>query len=359
MPEFTLVENPGSIIADIAGPALLGIDTEFVREKTYFAELCLVQISTGTAIYCVDPLQDTADEGFWGTLMDKHWIVHSARQDIEVLYQNAQRMPQRLFDTQIGAALLGMTPQLGYAGVVKELLGIEIPKLHTRADWSRRPLPSELLEYAAEDVEYLLPVFDILKNRLRSAGRLAWAEEDSAALLDPALYEIEPRQAISRLKGAKNLRGRQRGIAARIAAWREDQALRKNLPRQWILRDRSIIEIARKMPRNINTLADIEGVGAGTTRRYGRQLLSLIADSADVDIGPSPAALTDSQKQLIKKLQQLVAECAADLGIAAEIIAGKKEIASIVQNGDFTARLFSGWRRDTVGGELCGLLESL
>ncbi len=358
MPEFALVEKPGSIIPDIRGLPHIGVDTEFMREKTYFAELCLVQIATGTMIYCVDPLTDSDIEPFWHALMANRWIVHSARQDIEVLYQAAGCMPSRLFDTQIAAGLIGMTPQLGYATLVRELLGVDIAKSHTRANWLRRPLSPALLEYAAEDVEHLLPVCDILENRLEDLGRLAWAEEDSVALLDPGLYGVEPRHAISRLKGARNLRGHERDAAARIAAWRESRAARKNLPRQWVLRDRSIVELARRRPQSVADLADVDGLGAGTIRRHGRQLLRLVAESAKAEVAAPAPAPTAAQRQLAKLLQQRVANRAAELGIAAEIIAGRKEIASAIQHRNYEARLFSGWRCDVVGDELRGLLES-
>ena len=131
-----MVEEVDAIAAEISAPTYIGLDTEFMREKTFFAELCLVQISTENAIYCVDPLGNTDMDSFWKSAMETAWVVHSARQDIEVIYQAAGRMPMRLFDTQVAAGLLGFAPQLGYANLVSELFGVEIPKSHTRADWA-------------------------------------------------------------------------------------------------------------------------------------------------------------------------------------------------------------------------------
>jgi len=202
MPDYSFVDHPDSIHQNISGYAQLGVDTEFMREKTYFAQLCLVQISTSDAIYCVDPLVENGQRKFWEQLLACSWVVHSARQDIEVIYQTAGAMPREVFDTQIAAGLLGMPAQVGYAGLVKDLFDVEMAKSHTRADWTRRPLAEAVLDYAAEDVEYLLPAADILSEGLDKKGRLDWARQDSALLLDPLLYDISGSQAVDRLKGA-------------------------------------------------------------------------------------------------------------------------------------------------------------
>ena len=208
MPDYLFVDHPDSISQDITGHARLGVDTEFMREKTYFAQLCLIQISTPDAIFCVDPLVDHSQSEFWAQLLTCSWVVHSARQDIEVVYQTAGQMPHEIFDTQVAAGLLGMPAQMGYAGLVKELFDVDMAKSHTRADWTRRPLAEAVLDYAAEDVEYLLPAADILSEKLDKKGRLDWALQDSALLLDKALYEISGDQAVDRLDETVENRGR-------------------------------------------------------------------------------------------------------------------------------------------------------
>ena len=238
MTEFTLVEHMDNIATDLGDYEKLGVDTEFMREKTYFAQLCLVQLATPGGVWCVDPIAGESLDDFWALICSRTWIVHSARQDIEVIFQTSTRMPAALFDTQVAAGLLGIQPQIGYAGLVNELFSVEIPKSHTRADWTRRPLPAELLHYAVEDVEYLLPACELLSERLDKVGRLAWAEQDSALLLDESLYTTDVSQAIDRLKGARNLRGRQRAAAAGLARWREEEALRL------------VAQFIRSIPRN-------------------------------------------------------------------------------------------------------------
>jgi ribonuclease D len=353
MPDYQLVEQPDSIASDLGRHEFVGVDTEFMREKTFFAELCLVQIATGSAIYCVDPLGGDPMVTFWEALMRDTWVLHSGRQDIEVIYQTAERMPASIFDTQIAAGLLGHAPQLGYATLVKELFNAEIDKTHTRANWSRRPLPDEYLHYAAEDVEYLLPARELLAEELDKKGRLAWAEEDSAALLDPALYDVDPQLAISRLKGARNMRGRRRAAAANLAAWREEEALRANRPRQWIAKDTALLEIATTLPDNLAALGEIKELPAGLVRRSGKKILDAVtrASKADADYRP-PRTANEEQKRALKQMQQYVAACADDLGIAAETLASKRDLSAVIIGGDRSSKLLTGWRRQLVGDQV-------
>lgn len=357
MTVYSIVEHVEQITDEIRGSEFVGLDTEFMREKTFFAELCLVQVATPSALYCVDPLGDSDMQSFWAAAMQSGWVVHSARQDIEVTYQATQRMPLRLFDTQVAAGLLGHAPQLGYANLVNALFGVELAKSHTRADWSRRPLAEEVLQYAAEDVEYLLPARDILAEQLDKLGRLSWADEDSAMLLDPALYDTDPQQAIHRLKGARNLRGRRRAAASVLAAWRESEALRVNRPRQWIVKDSALLDIATRLPQVVDELNGIADLPGGLVRRSGQQIIELVATSrGDDDDYQPPAAPDEAQKAQLKKLQQVVAECASDLGIAAETVASKKELSAVIAEKSRASRVFGGWRYGVIGERLQQLL---
>ena len=281
MTDFIFVDDHSTIGDEFSEIDRIGVDTEFLREKTFLAQLCLVQVSTHDQIYCIDPLTNDDYEAMWKVLCRPEWIVHSGRQDIEVVYQTAARMPESLFDTQIAAGLLGYAPQMGYANLVEELFDVQLPKTHTRADWSQRPLPRALLEYAADDVEYLLRMFDILAERLDKLGRLDWAQQDSALLLDPKLYDINPEDAVDRLKGARNLRGARRAVASRLAAWRETRALDRNRPRQWILRDAALIDMAYRQPRSLSALRSIESVPDKVANHSGEELLKIISAAAE------------------------------------------------------------------------------
>lgn len=353
MTDYALIDEPDTVIAVLDRQDRIGVDTEFMREKTFFAELCLVQISAADQIFCIDPLSGKDLQTFWASTSGTTWVLHSARQDIEVVYQTAQSMPRAIFDTQIAAGLLGFPPQLGYANLVNELFAVELPKTHTRADWSRRPLAAELLQYAAEDVLYLLPAFETLAERLEKAGRLAWAEEDSAQLLDPALYDLDPQLAIDRLKGSGKLHGRSRAAAAHLAAWRETEALRANRPRQWIAKDAVLIGLARALPDTLDALQSIDGLSPGLIRRSGKRILDAVAASRSDDNDHRPAAAPDeAQKAALRQMQAAVAACANDLGIAAETVAAKKDLLSLLGNGDRESRLLKGWRHELIGEQL-------
>jgi ribonuclease D len=364
MPDFQFVDLSGDnkLLAAIAGPDWIGLDTEFVREKTFYSRLCLIQISTGNEIFCADPLllrspEEDGPQQFWEMLMNKPWVLHSGRQDIEVLYQSANRMPTKIFDTQVAAALLGYQPQIGYANLVAELFDVELAKSHTRADWSRRPLPDSFIEYAAEDVLYLLPAQELLSERLDKLQRLEWAVEDSADLLQESLYINDPLQAINRLKGAGKLRGAARTAAVDLASWRENEALRSNRPRQWIMRDPVLVDLASSAAGNTDDLQKVAGLGARTIERAGQQLLQILANAAmnESDYLPPPRP-DEGQKALLNKMQRRVSACAGDLGIATEILAPKKELSAAML-GARDSRIFRGWRRDLIGDDLLELLD--
>lgn len=357
MPEFTFLPRPESLDVLLSGCRQIGVDTEFLREKTYYAELCLVQLATPDEIVCIDLLAEGNHTEFWKSVLARDWVVHSARQDIEIVWQAAGTMPASLFDTQIAAGLLGYPAQMGYAGLVEALFDVQMAKTHTRADWSKRPLREALLQYAAEDVEYLLPAAEILTARLEAAGRLEWAREDSELLLDPALYDVSELDAVGRLKGARNLRGRQRAAAARLAAWREAEAVRVNRPRQWIAKDSVLLEVARRLPATPAVLGDVAGLPARLVERAGRQLLDAVAESAgDRGDYEPPQRPNEAQKALLAEMQARVARQARELGIAAEIIAARKELAAIAVSGTRESRVLRGWRGTLVGDELLALL---
>lgn len=330
----------------------VGVDTEFMRESTYFAQLCLVQVATRDHIICVDPLAEGDFSAAWQALLGCNWVLHSGRQDIEVVYQATGQMPASVFDTQVAMGLLGAAPQLGYAALVQELFNRELPKSHTRADWSKRPLSDAMLHYAAEDVEYLLGAYDLLGERLEALGRADWAREDSMLLLERSLYDVDADSAVQRLKGAGKLSGRARRAAVALATWREQQALKSNRPRRWILKDAVLLELAQKDARNERELAAINDMPASTARRSARDLLGLLEAARNGSDSYVPPALPDAeQKALLKDLQKLVAATAAELDVAAEVVAPRKELVAAI-GGDRRCRVFSGWRRQLIGEQL-------
>lgn len=360
-PQFELV-SAGSMqraCEALRSAGRIGLDTEFMRERTFYPRLCLVQISTNERIYCLDPLElDDLDE-LWDTLTLASWVLHSGRQDVEVLYLLTGHMPRRIFDTQIAAGLLGYAPQLGYGALVSELCGVALPKTHTRADWSRRPLTPALLEYAAQDVEYLLPARELLAERLEKLGRLEWAEEDSRDLLDETLYAADPVTAVQRVKGANRLPGRAHQAATKLAAWREKEAIEKDRPRQWIMKDATLLELATAGPRDLAALKRIDSLPSATVRRAGQALLGLLAEArGEPANGREPVnRLDEAGKEELREMQSLVAAQAGELGLQPEVLASRKELTAALA-GERKLRVFRGWRREMIGDRLLEMLEN-
>src|ERR1700743_3244543 len=204
----------------------IGLDTEFLRERTYRAELCLVQLSSHSDAACVDPLA-LPDLGALGRIVTSDCIVkvmHASRQDVEVLYPIAG-LVRPLFDTQIAAALTGLPAQIGYGDLLRRLLNKELAKSHTRTDWSRRPLSPEQIEYALDDVRYLLPLKSLLEDQLQKLGRSQWLSEELGALDDTRGFTTEPDQAWQRVKGLRGLDDQRQRLAQQLAAWRERRAI--------------------------------------------------------------------------------------------------------------------------------------
>lgn len=267
-----------ALCAEIAGSPRLMLDTEFMREKTYRAQLCLIQVCDGQVAACIDPLALDDLSPLYALLFNPNIVkvLHAARQDLEIFLDLTGKLPAPIFDTQIAAALAGHADQIGYGNLVRELLGVDLDKSHTRTDWSRRPLDRQQMRYALDDVRYLVTVFDRLNAELARRGRLDWLQPDFDALTDPALYRNDPADAWQRVKGAGKLKPKQLAVLAELAAWRERKAQDSNRPRRWILADDPLLALARIQPDNENKLASIRGLEAGHAKKSGKELLEHI-----------------------------------------------------------------------------------
>ncbi|MBV6415595.1 MAG: Ribonuclease D [Steroidobacteraceae bacterium] len=347
--------------AELTAAPAIGLDTEFMRERTYRAELCLLQVASAGRAACVDPLALeslaplAAALGPGGPVK----VLHAARQDLEVLSAAIGRV-EPVFDTQVAAALAGFASQVGYADLVRQLLGHDLPKAHTRTDWSRRPLSPDQLEYALDDVCHLLALRDCLLERLDRQGRLAWLDEELQAIADPQDFIVDPERAWQRLKGVHALdAGRQR-LAKALAAWRERRAIERNRPRGWILDDAALKEIVAEVPRDPAALAATAGLPAGVAQHSGAELLALV-QGADVPDPPPPlprrgrpdAALTNA----VKRLAEVTRQAAAETGIGAEVLAPRRELERLAA-GDHTIAALRGWRLGVVGERLLDSLQS-
>jgi ribonuclease D len=258
-----------------------------------------------------------------------------------------------VFDTQQAAALLGFPAQVGYAELVRQMLGVELAKGHARTDWARRPLSREQLAYAADDVRYLPALADTLEERLAAAGRRTWLEEESAALHDISLYRVDPDEAWRRLKGLERLDPPALAAARSLAAWRERRAMARDLPRGWVLPDAAIRELAAVRPRTREALARIDAVPPGAVARFADELLAAIAAPAApvVSVGGGAGRPGPEQVKLQKLLQQRLAEIAAELAIQPEVLATRRELAALAR-GERDVPALSGWRKSVVGEPL-------
>jgi ribonuclease D len=328
--------------------AELGVDTEFLRERTFFPKLCLLQIAAGGRIWCIDTLKIGSLDPLMPPLTSgkARKVIHAARQDLEAVYLTTKRVMAPVFDTQIAAGCIGLKPQVGYADLVKTLLDVSIPKGQTRTDWSKRPLSREQLEYAADDVLYLGDVADHLSSRLKELKREHWALEDCRALADLSLYEPDPAHAWMRLRGLAQLAPAQRARAKAIAVWREKLARARDLPRAWILADPAIFAVAQGSPPPLNDslAASLESALRDTT--HGPE-----DREPSQDARPSP-----EQKVVIERLAKIVASRAEELEVSPEILAPRGELKALAMDARAPAQreshALTGWRREEIGTRL-------
>ncbi|HWW30932.1 MAG TPA: HRDC domain-containing protein [Steroidobacteraceae bacterium] len=335
----------------------IGVDTEFLRERTFFPKLCLLQLSAAGQIWCVDTLRVGSLEPLMPSLTAAHArkLIHAARQDLEAVYLTAKRVVSPVFDTQIAAACIGLKPQVGYADLVKTLLNVIIPKGQTRTDWSMRPLTRAQLEYAADDVLHLEAIAIELTGRLRALGREHWVREDCLGLEDRRLYEPEAAFAWARLRGVSQLPPAPRARAKVIAMWRESAARERNLPRAWILSDAAIFSIAEANPA---TAADLDSVQPLNEKLAGTLLAALNTSSRTelTDLEPSQESRpTPAQKALFDRLIQAVDARAAELQVSPEILAPRGELKALAM-GKRDSHALEGWRLEEIGTRLLTLI---
>jgi ribonuclease D len=358
MREAKLIQDPAELEAALFrlhGAERLALDTEFMRERTYHPQLCLVQLATETDCVLVDPLAGLDLTPLHELLQDRARlkILHAARQDLEVLLLVGGRVPGPIFDTQVAAAMLGLPAQVGYAELVARQLGHSIDKGQTRTDWSRRPLTSAQVAYAADDVRHLLTLHDELQAALTSKGRGTWVAEETADYENPGLYRTDPAAAWRRLKGLNRLRPQEQAAARALAEWRERRALDSDKPRGWILADEALYALAIGAPDSLEAMEKIEVVPAGVVRKRGEELLELLRAARSSGLPPiePPRRPTDQEQALAAKLLQVVRDRAAALEIGPEVLATRRDVESIAFGSVplEDSPLLRGWRAAVLG----------
>jgi len=313
----------------------LAIDTEFKRINTYYPQLCLVQIATTHSAECIDVLSINDLEPLFEKLYlnQTEWIVHSARQDIEALFHLSKRVPSSLFDTQIAASLLNYPMQISYQVLTEILQAVQLDKSFTRFDWTTRPLPAKALEYALDDVRYLLPNFKKLKHELTISKKIQWLDEETRFLLDQELYEPSIEQICYKTKGLSRLDNKFQDQAIKLAAWRENNAQQKNKPRKWIMSDKKLLDYA---------------CGKNKLSTRSQKLFDGFLKESSVTLSLSELLtpqkpLTSSEKNKKNELQRIINSLAEAYNLQPEVISTNKSLIRFMR-GDLSAPLCSGWR---------------
>ena len=319
----------------ISGDSILAIDTEFKRINTYYPELCLVQIATNNLIECIDILAIKDLKPLFKKLynIDTKWVVHSARQDIEALFILSNRIPFSIFDTQIAASLLSFPLQVSYQSLTHELQNIYLEKKHTRFDWKSRPLPKDVLEYALDDVRYLLPNYRILKDKLDFENKAQWLDEETSLLLDQKLYEPNIEQICKKIKGLSKIDSRSQKQAIKLVYWRESIAQKENKPRKWIMSDKKLLDYA---------------CGKNNLSESSKKLFDKFTAQNSKKTTFSRAfhpqkPLSNDEKLKKNELQNLINELALKYNLPPELICSGKSLVKFIK-GDSESPLKKGWR---------------
>jgi ribonuclease D len=357
-------EKLSALCRQILTEPWLALDTEFLREKTYFPKFCLLQIATPEWVACVDPiaLPDLSElfDALYNPAIIK--VFHSCRQDLEIFFQLRGSIPEPIFDTQIAAPLLGFQDNPGYAMLVSSFLNINLSKAHTRTDWTVRPLSEEQLRYAADNVIYLCQVYLIMRQKLQELGRFDWLKSDFELLKNPELYLVSPEKAWLKVKGKNKLTGRQLSIVQVLCEWRERTAQVEDRPRSWLMRDDMLLELAKLQPGTVSALAEVRGINERTVNRYGKVLCQLINDARQRPPVPlhekgRPARKTQQQEAILDILTALVRVRAEENSLNPAILATRKDLEVLLFNDDDECSLLHGWRFSMAGRELVGLLK--
>ena len=344
--------------------SVLAIDTEFLREKTYYAKLCLLQLATDDETAIVDPFE-VEDLRVLAPLLENESVVklfHAGGQDLEILLREVGVLPRPLFDTQVAAALLGHTQQIGYAALVHAECGVTLKKIDSFTDWSRRPLSDSQLEYAADDVAYLPRMYERMRAQLVELGRLAWLDRDFEDLADPKRYATNERERYRRLKRVSQLSRRQLSAAREVAAWRELEAQRRDVPRKWVVTDEQIVEACKREARTIDELFMVRGMSDRLSTKDARCVVALMSSALDAppDAWPEPDRCGKNEPNVDAELDlmcALVRLRAKQNGVAFPTLASHDDLARVARGYREGVDVLRGWRRSLVGEELLRLLE--
>ena len=345
----------------------LGIDTEFMRERTYRARLCLLQIVVNEDIHLIDPLEEVDLRPVADLIAadDVEVVVHAGRQDLELFYERFGAVPNRIFDVQIAAGFAGYGSSLSYGRLVEAILDTKIEKGESYTDWCRRPLTDAQVTYAADDVRYLIPAAEALEHQLAEKGRLDEIRAEMSSLEREDTYAVDPTRMYLRVAGRGTLSGKQLAVLRELAAWREETAARRDVPRGWVIKDQTLVELARRSPSSFAALKDIRGLSSKEAERSGRAIIQAVKtgrDAGAVDRARPPSRTAQARAKMLSGMADAVvrARCeAAD--VATDLVVTRGEVETLLLEmfsgklDESRHRVLQGWRRELVGEAILGL----
>ncbi len=350
----------------------LALDTEFVGEDTFIPRLELIQVATATTAAVIDfpAVQASGSlDAFWELICDAkiEKIVHAGRQDLDLFATHAGQIPRPFFDTQIAAAMVGYGAQVAYANLVQRLHGTKLEKAHTFTNWSARPLSDDQIAYALEDVEFLLSIHTHLQDRLSTLGRLEWVSEEFARL-EMAVGEKsrEPQERYQRIRGWDTLKPKGAAVLRELAAWREAEARRRNVPRGRVMRDEVLLQLARHPPKSVHELRGLRGVHSSEVDRQGEQLLATITSALALPPSAWPEVPRERKPDpestgIVELLQAVLKARAAEEGIAPTMLATSSDLQMLVEakqnRTTLDVPILRGWRRQLAGDLLLQVLD--
>lgn len=365
MPSIQYIESNAALrdlCRQLAGANFIAVDTEFIREKNYYPRLCLVQVQGRGQLACIDPLVISDFTPLLDLFRDESIIkvLHSVSQDMAVFLHAFGCIPKPVYDTQIAASLTGIGDQVSYAKLVQSVLGIQLDKSHTRTDWSRRPLDQAQINYAADDVRYLAELYPIQRDYLISEGRLDWLASDFEAVTEECRYLPDPETAWRRVKGFSGMQGVDLAILKYMAEYREQQAMKFDKPRQFILRDNQLIDLVKAKPQKMRDLERYRGY-ENVIRRHGQALLDCVARglAAPREEWPEIAKgkpLTANQQVVADVLMALLKQESRKSGVGISSMASRKQVECLVR-GERDIPLLGGWRYELAGKTLMDFLS--
>ena len=351
-----------ALCTELQNGTWIGVDTEFMRERTYYPEPCLIQLSADAGIACVDvvTIDDLAPLKEILCRSDIVKLMHSCSQDLEIFHLLFDEIPPNIFDTQVAAAFLGKGDQVSYAALVENICDVKLHKAHTRARWCNRPLSKEEILYAEDDVRYLHELQGALASELEKLGRKEWFDAEMQAITNSSVFAINDSNAWQRMNALQQMSGRQLAAAKALAGWRENLAQSRDKPRSWILADKVLLRIANSLPETKKELSSVEEITDGFVKHQGERVLAIIKQSAEhneSDQPSGPGRPGAREKALKKELAIILDAAAKKMDIPASLLGTRRDLTALI-HGDRELAVLQGWRAEIVGQALLDHIEN-